>query len=107
MGQPSQYYITLTFVVEEDGDQYASYCTELGTASCGDSHDEALRNIEEAVLLDVETLLETGQLDQFLKARGIPKRRLTADPARRRPVTRRLPRNVCTQVYDALIPALP
>ena len=31
-----QSVVILTSVVEEEGDQFVSFCTELGTASCGD-----------------------------------------------------------------------
>ena len=37
--------IVLTELVEPDGDQFAAYCLELGTASCGDTIEEAFTNL--------------------------------------------------------------
>ena len=39
--------VTLTGIVEKEDDQYVSYCRELGVASCGDTIDEALINLDD------------------------------------------------------------
>lgn len=64
-------YIRLTFRVSAEDGQYASYCDELGTASCGDTVEEALANLNEAVTLHLETLEELGERGRFLRERGI------------------------------------
>jgi len=44
----------LTATVWQEGDQYVSRCPELGVASCGDTPDQALRELQEAVELYLE-----------------------------------------------------
>ena len=44
----------LTATVWQEGDQYVSRCPELGVASCGDSPDHALTQLQEAVELYLE-----------------------------------------------------
>lgn len=104
MGRGSQYYITVTLVVEKEGDQYASYCQELGTASCGDSYEEALKNIKEAVIVDLNALEEIGERARFFRERRIRKRRVSQTPKQRRPVNRPVSREAFTTIYDAQIP---
>ena len=57
-------YIYVTGVAEREGDQWVSFCKELGTASCGDTPEEALANLDEAVQLYLETLAEYGELSR-------------------------------------------
>jgi predicted RNase H-like HicB family nuclease len=64
-------YIYVTGVAEREGDQWVSFCKELGTASCGDTPEEALANLDEAVQVYLETLAEYGELDRVLDERGI------------------------------------
>ena len=64
-------YIIVTYLVKDEDGQYAASCPELGTASCGDTIEEALHNIKDAVSLHIETLKELGALDGFLAERGI------------------------------------
>lgn len=64
-------FITLTFVIEKEGRQYSAVCRELGTASCGDTVDEALENIREAVNVDLNTLEQIGERARIFRERGI------------------------------------
>ncbi len=57
----------LTVVVVVEGSQFVSRCLELGTTSCGDTLEEAIANIEEAVELHLEALQETGELERLLR----------------------------------------
>ena len=41
-------------VVYQEGDQFVSHCLNTGVASLGDTHDEAVKNIKEAVELYLE-----------------------------------------------------
>ena len=53
--------IVLTTLVEPEGDKYVSWCEELGTASCGDTVEEAFANILEAVEVHLNGLEESGR----------------------------------------------
>jgi len=46
--------ITLTAVIEREGDGFVALCPELDVASQGDSRDEARANLREAVELFLE-----------------------------------------------------
>lgn len=45
---------TLTATIWQEEDAYVSFCPELGVASCGDSPDDALAMLKEAVELYLE-----------------------------------------------------
>jgi predicted RNase H-like HicB family nuclease len=68
------HYISVTLKVDradEDETGFVAFCPELGLSSEGETVDEALTNIGEAVEEFLETLSETGDLEEFLKERGI------------------------------------
>ena len=46
--------MNLTGLLEKEGDGYCSYCPQLGVASQGDSVEDALANLKEAVELFLE-----------------------------------------------------
>ena len=54
-----------TTVVWKESEGYVSKCSELGVASCGDSFDEAVRNLREAVDLYLENAKELGIIDDL------------------------------------------
>jgi len=54
-----------TAVVWKESEGYVSKCSELGVASCGDSFDEAVRNLREAVELYIENAKELGIFDEL------------------------------------------
>ena len=64
-------FIILTEVVEKEGDQFVSTCRELGTASCGDTIEEAFSNLEEAIEVHLSALEETGERERVFTERGI------------------------------------
>ena len=70
-------HIVLTGIVEEEDGQFASYCRELGTASCGDTITEALENLREAIEINIEGLEEVGELERTLRERNIKVRYMT------------------------------
>ncbi len=53
-----------TAVVWKEAEDYVSKCPELGVASVGDSFDEAIRNLREAVELYLENAKELGIMDE-------------------------------------------
>ena len=97
-------YITLTIAIKEADSQYAARCIELGTASCGDTLDEAFENIKEAVIVDLNALEVTGERERLFNDHGIEiKQRIEGDIPLMKPVYR----EAWTRVYDAkvLVPA--
>ena len=64
-------YVTLTGIIEKEDDQFVSYCRELGTSSCGDTVDEAFKNLGEAIEVHIDALIETGELGRVLRERHI------------------------------------
>ena len=61
-----------TAVVWKETEGYVSKCPELGVASCGDSFEEAIRNLREAVELYLENAMELnlfGEIEESLTAK--------------------------------------
>lgn len=52
----------LTAIIWEEEKGYISKCTELGVASCGDTIEEAMDNLKEAVELYLENAIQLGIL---------------------------------------------
>lgn len=55
--------IILTSVIWREGDVYVSKCPELEVSSCGDTPEEALKNLKEAVELYLENAKELGMYE--------------------------------------------
>ena len=70
-------YIRLTLQIVAEDDGYVSRCLELGTASCGDTVEEALLNIKDCVEVYLETIEEMGERQRIFKKRGIKIRKFT------------------------------
>lgn len=64
-------YVKLTLKVWREADQWLGECQELGTATFGDTFEEAKQALEEAVQLNLEGLSETGELCRFLEENRI------------------------------------
>lgn len=65
-------YVVLTFKIYPEDGQYVSECRELGTASCGDTIDEALQNIREASVQFLNAIEANGERDRIFRKRNIP-----------------------------------
>ena len=78
--------IVLTTLVEPEGDKYVSWCEELGTASCGDTVEEAFANILEAVEVHLNGLEEVGEAERFFEERGIKVLPNSSEESTTRPV---------------------
>ena len=51
-----------SIVIEKDSDGYFAFCPELqGCYTQGDTYEEALKNIEDAIHLHIEDRLENGE----------------------------------------------
>lgn len=57
--------VRLTILIWEEGGVYVSRCQELEVASCGDTPEEALDNIREAIELYLENAKELGILQDL------------------------------------------
>lgn len=64
-------YIAVEIVVTKEGNQYSSWCPELDIASCGNSPEEALKNLGDALELYLNTLEQEGERKQIFKERGL------------------------------------
>lgn len=64
-------YIAVDIVVTKEGEQYSSWCPQLDIASCGDSLEEAVEGLRDALELYLNTLKEKGEQEQVFKERGI------------------------------------
>lgn len=56
----------LTVEIHREGDQWVSRCEELDVASCGDSFEEALDNLYDALEVYMETLDAAGEVEHLL-----------------------------------------
>ena len=68
---PNSGFITLTLEVSREGRHFVSRCSELGTASCGDSFDEALNNVIEATTEYLNTIERLGERERIFQEKGI------------------------------------
>ena len=68
----ARYHLTAT--VWQEGDQYVSRCPELGVASCGDTPDQALDALREAVELYLENAKILGMLPDLESTLAAPHR---------------------------------
>jgi predicted RNase H-like HicB family nuclease len=64
-------YIDLEMVITKEGNQYSSWCPALDVASCGDTPDEAVKNLCDAIGCYLEALKEDGELGKVLQEKGI------------------------------------
>lgn len=63
-----------TSVIWKEKEGYVSKCPELGVASAGDTVEEALQNLKEAVELYLENAKELGMLDEIEETFGAGER---------------------------------
>jgi predicted RNase H-like HicB family nuclease len=63
--------VALTIRLHEEDGQFLALCEELGVETFGDTQDEALAAIREAVLLYLNTLETEGERERVFKERGI------------------------------------
>jgi predicted RNase H-like HicB family nuclease len=94
--------IILTSVVEEEGDQFVSICTELDTASCGDTIQEALDNLQEAIWVHLNALEETGERTRVFQERGID----ILTPPILGPIHREIPVGKVVKATQHMVPAV-
>ncbi len=64
-------YVVVQVVVTKEGNQYSSWSPEFDIASCGDSPEEAVKNLGDALELYLDTLEEEGERERVFKEKGI------------------------------------
>ncbi len=63
--------ILLTVVVKEEDKGYSIVCPELNVASQGETFEEGISNIKEAIELYIESAEQLGIMDEVLEQLGI------------------------------------
>ncbi len=66
-----QKMIALTLAVEREDDQYVSLCPELDVASYGETIEDAVARLRDAVALYLDTIERDGERERVFRERGI------------------------------------
>ncbi|HLC60557.1 MAG TPA: type II toxin-antitoxin system HicB family antitoxin [Candidatus Nanoarchaeia archaeon] len=83
--------ILLNVVVKEEDKGYSVVCPELNVASQGETFEETISNIKEAVELYIESAEQLGIMDEVLEQLGISKEDFKNDKIVTRIVTANVP----------------
>jgi predicted RNase H-like HicB family nuclease len=62
--------LKLTEELWREGNMYVSYCPELDVASCGETVNQAKKNLKEVLLINLEEAQKMGTLDKLLQEAG-------------------------------------
>jgi len=62
--------LKLTEELWKEGNMYVSYCPELDIASCGETVEQAKKNLKEVILINLEEAQKLGSLDDLLQEAG-------------------------------------
>ena len=62
--------LKLTEELWREGNMYISYCPELDIASCGETVDQAKKNLKEVILINLEEAQKLGTFDNLLEEAG-------------------------------------
>ncbi len=93
----------MTLRAYPEGKQWVSECLELGTASCGDTIEEALENVKDATMLYLQTIETNGTRERIFRERGV--RVLSGDPPALAEVHGRARPNEVLSPYVHKVPA--
>ena len=63
-------YVVLTGYAEAEEDGFNAYCPELGVATCGDTVEEVLDGLADALAVYLEGLAEIGELEGLCGKEG-------------------------------------
>jgi len=63
--------LKLTEELWKEGNMYLSYCPELDIASCGETVDQAKKNLKEVILINLEEAQKLDTLDDLLQEAGL------------------------------------
>ena len=62
--------IRLTEELWKEGNMYVSYCPELDIASCGESIEQAKKNLKEVISINLEEAQKMGTFDRVVQEAG-------------------------------------
>lgn len=62
--------LKLTEELWKEGNMYVSSCPELDVASCGETTDQAKKNLGEVILINLEEAQKIGTLETLLQEAG-------------------------------------
>ena len=62
--------LKLTEELWKEENMYVSYCPELDIASCGETMDQAKKNLGEVILINLEEAQKIGTLENLLQEAG-------------------------------------
>ncbi len=62
--------IKLTEELWKEGNMYVSYCPELDIASCGESIEQAKKNLKEVISINLEEARKMGTFEKLLEEAG-------------------------------------
>lgn len=65
-------FITLTFAFQREGRTWVGTCEELGTSAYGRTLERANEELEDLVLLHLNTLEQEGERERFFRENSIP-----------------------------------
>ncbi|MCY4366047.1 MAG: type II toxin-antitoxin system HicB family antitoxin [Chloroflexi bacterium] len=97
----SQGYVVLTGTVEPEDGMFVSYCPELGVASCGDTVEEALDNLGDALAVHINALEEIGELDRVFRENQL---KVITAPAPTESVSVSVPPGKTVRAYTQTVP---
>ena len=63
--------IILTIILRQEEGVWAAECKELGTATFGETFEEARENLKEAIEAHLNTLEDVGERERFFRENGI------------------------------------
>lgn len=63
--------LRLTEELWKEGNMFVSFCPELDIPSCGETVDQAKRNLREAIQINLEEARKMGTLDRLLEEAGL------------------------------------
>ena len=63
--------LKLTEELWKEGNMYVSFCPELDIAACGESVDQAKKNLREVIQINLEEARKMGTLDRLLEEAGL------------------------------------
>ena len=62
--------IKLTEEIWKEENMYVSYCPELDIASCGETIEQAKKNLKEVILINIEESQKMGTFNKLLQEAG-------------------------------------
>ncbi len=95
-------YVVLTGYTEPEDDGFNAYCPELGVATCGDTIEEVLDGLQDALEVYIAGLVEIGELERVFAARGVA---LQSGPPPPDKPTVSAPAGTAVRVYTLSVPA--